>query len=96
MAITIYLYCLAEIVPEVEDDEDKAIANSDGGLCSQIKLPMTVETFKGQKYYNASFSMRVMNEDEEGLYNLYFHSCPNYRWQTQVEIDFTVRNHSTK
>ena len=82
---------IAEADPIVDVNDDKLIAGTNGDLCSNLKLPMTVETVKGQKHFNTSFSMRVLNDDEEGLYNLYFHSCPNYRWQTQVAIDFTVR-----
>ncbi|XP_043286236.1 protein GPR107 isoform X2 [Venturia canescens] len=78
-----------EAAPVTDVDDEKAKA--DGGSCSRYKLPMTVETIKGQKYYNASFSMKVTNDEEEGLYNLYFHSCPNYRWETPVAIDFTMQ-----
>lgn len=35
--------------------------------------------------------MYVASEDEEGLYNLYFHSCPNYGDDNKkVALDFTV------
>lgn len=83
------LFISSEAAPVVDVEDEKAKA--EGGSCSRYKLPMTVETIKGQKYYNASFLMRVTNDEEEGLYNLYFHSCPNYRWETPVAIDFTVR-----
>ena len=59
-------------------------------VCSQLKLPLTVETVKDKKYYNASFVMYVASEEEEGLYNLYFHNCPNYK-DEGVFVDFTVR-----
>lgn len=36
------------------------------------------------------FVMYVATEKEEGLYNLYFHSCPNYDNKEPVFIDFTV------
>lgn len=55
--------------------------------CSQ-KLPMFVKEISGEKYYNTSFAMYVANEKEEGLYNLYFHSCPNYK--QRVSVDFSV------
>lgn len=54
---------------------------------------MTMETIKGKMYYNTSFAMYVANKEEEGLYNLYFHNCPNYKGDTQVTVDFTVRHH---
>lgn len=36
------------------------------------------------------FLMYVATEAEEGLYNLYFHSCPNYHDNSEVSISFTV------
>lgn len=51
---------------------------------------MTVQTVKEEKYYNTSFAVYVASEEEEGLYNLYFHNCPNYNY-AQVALDFTVR-----
>ncbi|XP_015608013.1 protein GPR107 isoform X2 [Cephus cinctus] len=66
------------------------ISHMDKTVCSHLKLPMTVETIKNKKYYNVSFVMHVENEEEEGLYNLYFHSCPNYKDYSQVAMDFTV------
>jgi len=39
------------------------------------------ETFKekdNKKYYNLTFSILVATKHDEGLYNLYFHACPNY------------------
>ena len=36
--------------------------------------------------------MYVANEDEEGLYNLYFHNCQNYDNNKEpLLVDFTVR-----
>lgn len=34
--------------------------------------------------------MAVENIQEEGLYNLFFHSCPNYNPDTETFVDFTV------
>ncbi|XP_015176178.1 PREDICTED: protein GPR107 isoform X1 [Polistes dominula] len=60
--------------------------------CDRLtSLPMTMETIKGKTYYNTSFAMYVGDEEEEGLYNLYFHNCPNYKGNTQVALDFTIR-----
>lgn len=36
------------------------------------------------------FAMYVASDAEEGLYNLYFHSCPNYEPNKQVSLDFKV------
>lgn len=52
---------------------------------------MTVQTVKNEKYYGTSFTMYVASEEEEGLYNLYFHNCPNYKYDSQVALDFSVR-----
>jgi hypothetical protein len=34
--------------------------------------------------------LSVATVAEEGLYNLYFHSCPNYQPGTEVTVDFTI------
>lgn len=54
---------------------------------------MTTETTtKGERSYNTSFAMYVASEEEEGLYNLYFHNCRNYdNNQEPLLVDFTVR-----
>lgn len=40
-------------------------------------------------YYNTNFVISVASEKSEGLYNLYFHSCPNYGTRS-VMVDFTI------
>lgn len=34
--------------------------------------------------------MVILSAAEEGLYNLYFHNCPNYEPGTEVSLDFTI------
>ncbi|KAI4499433.1 hypothetical protein M0802_005329 [Mischocyttarus mexicanus] len=58
---------------------------------TQTPLPMTMENIKGKMYYNTSFAMYVGSQEEIGLYNLYFHNCPNYKGNTQVALDFTIQ-----
>ncbi|XP_076225059.1 protein GPR107 isoform X3 [Nomia melanderi] len=71
-------------------NEDEFESRSEASGCSHTKLPMIVQTVKGEKYYNTSFAVYVASEEEEGLYNLYFHNCPNYNY-AQVALDFTVQ-----
>ncbi|CAL7933485.1 unnamed protein product [Xylocopa violacea] len=71
--------------------EDELESRSEVSVCSRRRLPMTVQTVKGVKYYNTSFAMYVASEPEEGLYNLYFHNCPNYKYESQVAVDFTIQ-----
>lgn len=54
---------------------------------------MTMETTpKGERLYNTSLVMYVASEEEEGLYNLYFHNCQNYDDNKEpLLVDFTVR-----
>lgn len=79
---------------------DKAIVHgsesrlgSDSNACSRLRLPMTVETTPtGERSYNTSLVMYVASEEEEGLYNLYFHNCQNYDNNKEpLLVDFTVR-----
>lgn len=39
--------------------------------------------------------MYILNEQEEGLYNLYFHSCPNYQ-RNLFALNFEVSFSSSK
>lgn len=64
-------------------------------LCSKLKLPMQTAVVNGERYFNASFAMYVATEEDEGLYNLYFHNCPNYHGD-QVALDYTVCTKSIK
>ncbi|KAL0118400.1 hypothetical protein PUN28_009214 [Cardiocondyla obscurior] len=77
---------------------EKAVARndpklgSDSNACSRLRLPMTVDTApNGEKSYNTSLVMYVATEEEEGLYNLYFHNCRNYDNNKEpLFVDFTV------
>ncbi|KAK9731916.1 Lung seven transmembrane receptor [Popillia japonica] len=53
-------------------------------------LPLVSKTINNVTYYNTSFVIVVASDSEEGLYNLYFHSCPNYITNNEVEYDFTM------
>lgn len=66
---------------------------TDSNACSRLRLPMTMETTpKGERLYNTSLVMYVASEEEEGLYNLYFHNCQNYDNNKEpLLVDFTVR-----
>ncbi|XP_071446608.1 protein GPR107 isoform X2 [Hetaerina americana] len=62
---------------------------SGGRNCAHIQLPVVTEIKGGVNYYNTSFLMYVAAKEEEGLYNLYFHSCPNYGTE-EVHLDFLI------
>ncbi|XP_075229830.1 protein GPR107 isoform X2 [Lycorma delicatula] len=61
----------------------------DDHSCTDQHFPITVETKNNINYYNANFAIYIMTDSEEGLYNLYFHNCPNYG-QQNVGLDFTM------
>ncbi|XP_023949176.1 protein GPR107 [Bicyclus anynana] len=44
--------------------------------CSNAEIQITKETRNGFDFYNTSFAMYVASTHEEGLYNVYFHYCP--------------------
>ncbi|XP_017775171.1 PREDICTED: protein GPR107 [Nicrophorus vespilloides] len=58
--------------------------------CTKLKLPITKRVVDGITYYNTSFVIAVASVSEEGLYNLYFHSCPNYDSNSHKVYDFTM------
>ncbi|XP_014366359.2 protein GPR107 [Papilio machaon] len=59
-------------VPRDAEQSDKNYVTQ----CSNAVLPITKESHGGYDYYNTSFAMYVASDNEEGLYNLYFHNCP--------------------
>lgn len=57
--------------------------------CVQISpLPITFKEVNGEKYFDTGFAMYVANEEEQGLYNLFFHNCPSYN--EKVAVNFSV------
>ncbi|XP_068158710.1 protein GPR107 [Drosophila tropicalis] len=66
------------------DSVDNSLADinsfrqSQDDLCKNFTLPLIKHTVEGVNYYNFTFSMFVATQRDEGLYNLYFHACPNY------------------
>nr|CAD7585870.1 unnamed protein product [Timema genevievae] len=70
--------------------DQNAGSTLNGGPCFQLQLPVTKMVTPTGNYYNTSFAMRVDSETEEGLYNLYFHSCPNYKDDRPVYLDFMM------
>ncbi|OXU22073.1 hypothetical protein TSAR_011759 [Trichomalopsis sarcophagae] len=75
---------------EKSDNINMGASFQEPSACLQ-KLPMFVKEVNGEKYYNTSFAMYVANEKEEGLYNLYFHSCPNYKQHVSVDFSMEIR-----
>lgn len=69
---------------------DKQASSTPAGGCVQQSFNLTVHTVQNENYYNATFAMRVASESDEGLYNLYFHNCENYKEGTKVSLDFTI------
>uniref|UniRef100_A0A8W7PKU8 GOST seven transmembrane domain-containing protein n=1 Tax=Anopheles coluzzii TaxID=1518534 RepID=A0A8W7PKU8_ANOCL len=80
-------------VPE-SDDFAPGAAAIDGGsaatVCSKLTLPLEVKADDMFKYYSFNFAIYVATKQEEGLYNLYFHSCPNYAPNSLYELNFNV------
>lgn len=58
--------------------ESKKFRQPQEDLCKNYTMPLIRKTINGINYYNFTFSMFVTTQRDEGLYNLYFHACPNY------------------
>ncbi|KAH8386836.1 hypothetical protein KR093_002843, partial [Drosophila rubida] len=58
--------------------ETNSYRQSQNDLCSNFSLPLVKLTEGNINYYSFNFSMFVATPHDEGLYNLYFHACPNY------------------
>ncbi|XP_055714161.1 protein GPR107 isoform X2 [Phlebotomus papatasi] len=61
-----------------------------GIKCNQQNLPMNMTVKDGIKYYSLNFVLYVATKADEGLYNLYFHSCPNYIYPPKYSLNFNV------
>ncbi|XP_017468863.1 PREDICTED: protein GPR107 [Rhagoletis zephyria] len=59
-------------------------------LCKNYTIPLARKTINGKAYYNMSFSMLVATLHDEGLYNLHFHACPNYRSSRAISFDVDI------
>lgn len=68
-----------------EYGSDKA----DESKCSKLEFPMTMEVKDGLQIYSMNFAMYIATKYEEGLYNLYFHACPNYQYSL-LPLSFNV------
>ncbi|KAF4532212.1 hypothetical protein B566_EDAN002275 [Ephemera danica] len=83
-----------------EESAENLIANTPeasivpADSCSQVKLPITFSTVNNQNFYNTSFLIHIASVEDEGLYNLYFHSCRNYQ-QDPVAMDFVIEIQET-
>uniref|UniRef100_A0A182SWT0 GOST seven transmembrane domain-containing protein n=1 Tax=Anopheles maculatus TaxID=74869 RepID=A0A182SWT0_9DIPT len=51
-------------------------------------IASTVDTY--MILFRLQFAIYVATKQEEGLYNLYFHSCPNYAPNSLYELNFNV------
>ncbi|KAH8414906.1 hypothetical protein KR215_009511 [Drosophila sulfurigaster] len=58
--------------------ESNSYRQSQNDLCNNFSLPLVKLTEDNINYYSFNFSMFVATPHDEGLYNLYFHACPNY------------------
>ncbi|KAH8238430.1 hypothetical protein KR032_006812 [Drosophila birchii] len=82
-------------LPHESDAEDDLYAvgsfkQSQEDLCKDSTMPLVRETdANGVNYYSFNFSMLVATSRDEGLYNLYFHACPNYHSHSKI-ISFNV------
>ncbi|KAJ8927949.1 hypothetical protein NQ314_019582, partial [Rhamnusium bicolor] len=79
-----------QIVHIYKNKEDMKKTVPGANNCEDLNLDITSTIKNGHSYYNASFIMPVESLQEEGLYNLFFHSCPNYNPDTETFVDFTV------
>ncbi|XP_022208625.2 protein GPR107 [Drosophila obscura] len=69
-----------ESLPEMGEGSSmyNSYKQSQNALCKDSTLPLDRQVIQGVTYYNFTFSMLVATLRDEGLYNLYFHACPNY------------------
>ncbi|CAG9761566.1 unnamed protein product [Ceutorhynchus assimilis] len=70
--------------------KDEKKTPSTANSCKDLNFDIVSFKLNGKTFYNASFLMSVETLREEGLYNLFFHSCPNYNPKSETLIDLDV------
>ncbi|KAF7279732.1 protein GPR107 [Rhynchophorus ferrugineus] len=70
--------------------ESKIKKTPTSNICNGFFLDMVAYHIDDKLYYNASFVVGVQTIWEEGLYNLFFHSCPNYNPNTETVVNFEI------
>ncbi|XP_013412247.1 protein GPR107-like isoform X2 [Lingula anatina] len=79
----------APSVTEATNDTSESTAETAAKLINSIPLN-EIENEKGEMIWQASFRVEIHNPEEEGLYNLYFHSCPNTNDEDKAAINLTL------
>lgn len=64
--------------------------DSGASVCRNFNLSLSCEKRDPFKYCSFNFAVWVASKAEEGLYNLYFHSCPNYDLSNLYPLQFDV------
>ncbi|XP_053683683.1 protein GPR107 [Sabethes cyaneus] len=59
-------------------------------VCHNFNLTLNCEKQEPFKFCWFNFVVYVASKAEEGLYNLYFHSCPNYDLNNLYDLQFDV------
>uniref|UniRef100_U5ESJ2 Putative g protein-coupled seven transmembrane receptor n=1 Tax=Corethrella appendiculata TaxID=1370023 RepID=U5ESJ2_9DIPT len=80
---------------EVFPVENSELIPKGSSVCNQLTLPMTNKIDGVFTFYDFHFSMYIATKQEEGLYNLYFHSCPNYlteKLMLSFDVDIEENN----
>ncbi|XP_034484764.1 protein GPR107 [Drosophila innubila] len=62
-------------------------------LCNNT-MPLVKKTVGLLNYYSFNFSMFVATQHDEGLYNLYFHACPNYDYPQKLSFNVDIEENN--
>ncbi|XP_055586454.1 protein GPR107 [Uranotaenia lowii] len=66
-------------------------ASAKSSVCHNFNLTLSCKSEDAiYKYCSFNFALYVASKSEEGLYNLYFHSCPNYDRNNLYALQFDV------
>lgn len=80
----------SNVFPSNQEDTDEGLDVGASTVCTKLTLPLERKTEDDFYYYSFHFAIYVATKQEEGLYNLYFHSCPNYAPNNPYELNFNV------
>lgn len=88
--------CTDKTISTIRVYNSKTAKSTTVASCKDFHLDMSAVTTNDHTYYNSSFVIEVESIMAEGLYNLFFHSCPKSDLETLVNFEMEIIERNTE